>query len=142
MTAQRNGASSALRTNAPGAACTVTPPGDDGSGARTAELSSYSKDEGISAGFFVNGKRSDATTTTVLADIVANAHAIGNHISPNQVADWDCWRAGSDSLVLDVEQCADLYEAKGYELARIDDVPEGGGKPDPCSPSPQQNRAK
>lgn len=51
---------------------------DDGPGARTAELSSYLKSEGVRAGFFVNGKMITANTS-VLAQLVADGHVIGNH---------------------------------------------------------------
>lgn len=52
---------------------------DDGPGARTAELSTYLKAEGIHATFFVNGKNFTGATNTLLAQLVADGHLIGNH---------------------------------------------------------------
>lgn len=50
---------------------------DDGPGARTSELSTFLKNRGIAAGFFLNGKM--IHDTAVLAQLVADGHVIGNH---------------------------------------------------------------
>ena len=34
---------------------------------------------------------------------------IGDHMGPNQAADWDCWSEGADGIVLTPQQCGDLY---------------------------------
>lgn len=56
---------------------------DDGPGARTGELSTYLKEQGIRATFFVNGRRlvteDGGANTTQLAQLVADGHSIGNH---------------------------------------------------------------
>lgn len=158
---------------------------DDGPGARTSELSTYLRNQGISAGFFVNGKM--IHDNAVLAQIIADGHVIGNHtqthvsltgratgkwhlddaatvselaqtdaliapfvaadrfmfrapygdfdsasaaainasamskyagpiywnignnMGPHQAADWDCWSAGNDGVVLTTTRCGDLY---------------------------------
>lgn len=51
---------------------------DDGPGARTAELSTYLKAQGIASSFFVNGKML-AEGTAVLQQIAAEGHLVGNH---------------------------------------------------------------
>ncbi len=50
---------------------------DDGPGPRTSELSTYLVDNGIAAGFFLNGKM--IHDTTVLTQLIADGHVIGNH---------------------------------------------------------------
>lgn len=44
---------------------------------------------------------------------------IGDHMGPEQAADWDCWTPGSDGVVLTTKQCGDLY------LEEIDRVGRG-----------------
>ena len=34
---------------------------------------------------------------------------IGDHMGPDQAADWDCWRSATDGVVLTTQQCGDLY---------------------------------
>lgn len=51
---------------------------DDGPGTRTLELSTYLKNEGIRAGFFVNGKFLGGGTAA-LAQLVADGHVVANH---------------------------------------------------------------
>jgi peptidoglycan/xylan/chitin deacetylase (PgdA/CDA1 family) len=34
---------------------------------------------------------------------------VGDHMGPAQAADWDCWIAGHDGVVLEPEECGDLY---------------------------------
>ncbi len=60
------------------AAKTIALTFDDGPGVRTAELSTYLKAEGIHAAFFVNGKMV-GPDVSVLAQIIADGHVIGNH---------------------------------------------------------------
>lgn len=50
---------------------------DDGPGPRTSELSTYLKNQGIGAGFFVNGKM--IQDNAVLTQLIADGHVIGNH---------------------------------------------------------------
>lgn len=189
---------------------------DDGPGARTAELSSYLKEQGIRAAFFVNGKMI-GTSTTVLQQIVADGHVlanhtqthasltgratggsplssqdvisevaqtdaliapfvnnrflfrapygdfdaqtgaaldgspmkkyvgpinweVGDHMGPNQAADWDCWAEGADGVVLTPQQCGDLYvkeiDSVGHGIVLmhdpyfIDNDPSKGGTVD------------
>ena len=168
---------------------------DDGPGARTSELSTYLRNQGISVGFFVNGKM--IHDNAILAQIIADGHVIGNHtqthasltghatgsrhlddaatvselaqtdvliapfvtadrfmfrapygdfdaasaaainassmskyagpiywnignnMGPHQAADWDCWSAGNDGVVLTTKRCGDLY------LEEIDNVGRG-----------------
>jgi peptidoglycan/xylan/chitin deacetylase (PgdA/CDA1 family) len=168
---------------------------DDGPGPRTSELSTYLENNGIAAGFFLNGKM--IHDTTVLTQLVADGHVIGNHtqthasltgqstgswhlddattvsevaqtdeliapfvtadrflfrapygdfdwssanalnasamskyvgniywdigdhMGPHRAADWDCWSAGKDGIVLTVAKCAELY------LEEIDTVGRG-----------------
>ncbi len=52
---------------------------DDGPGARTAELSTYLKGQGIRATFFVNNNAQQAAFINVLPQLVADGHVIGNH---------------------------------------------------------------
>lgn len=60
---------------------------DDGPGARTSELSSYLKSEGIRAAFFVNGHCFDEgnpcgntlPAETILAQLVSDGHVVANH---------------------------------------------------------------
>jgi peptidoglycan-N-acetylglucosamine deacetylase len=52
---------------------------DDGPGARTAELSAYLKQQGIQAGFFINGQNIVGNDTTVLQTLVADGHIVANH---------------------------------------------------------------
>jgi peptidoglycan/xylan/chitin deacetylase (PgdA/CDA1 family) len=50
---------------------------DDGPGPRTSELSTYLKNEGIHAGFFVNGKM--IHDAAILQQLIDDGHVIGNH---------------------------------------------------------------
>lgn len=50
---------------------------DDGPGPRTSELSTYLKNEGIHAGFFVNGKM--VHDPAILQQLIDDGHVIGNH---------------------------------------------------------------
>jgi peptidoglycan/xylan/chitin deacetylase (PgdA/CDA1 family) len=50
---------------------------DDGPGPRTSELSTYLKNEGIHAGFFVNGKM--VRDPAILKQLIDDGHVIGNH---------------------------------------------------------------
>jgi peptidoglycan-N-acetylglucosamine deacetylase len=52
---------------------------DDGPGDRTSELSLYLKEQGIEAGFFVNGMRIDANAGPILQGLVDDGHIIANH---------------------------------------------------------------
>lgn len=52
---------------------------DDGPGDRTAELSLYLKEQGIEAGFFVNGMRVDAAAGPVLQGLIDDGHIVANH---------------------------------------------------------------
>lgn len=54
---------------------------DDGPGPRTAELSTYLKNEGIQTIFFVNGARvpKDGPGARILQQIVDDGHILGNH---------------------------------------------------------------
>ena len=52
---------------------------DDGPGDRTAELSLYLKEQGIEAGFFVNGMRIDANAAPILQGLIDDGHIIANH---------------------------------------------------------------
>ncbi|WP_169927896.1 polysaccharide deacetylase family protein [Labilithrix luteola] len=191
---------------------------DDGPGLRTDELSTYLKQQGIRAGFFINGRMIHDNKTQILGQLVADGHVIGNHtqnhvsltgrsthtdglsaadsvlevqqtdaiiipfvpsnrfmfrapygdfdessydaiegspmkkyvgpinwdigdhMGPNQAVDWDCWQAGSDGLILTVQQCGDLYlqeiDAVGHGIILmhdpyfIDDDPQKGGTVD------------
>jgi peptidoglycan/xylan/chitin deacetylase (PgdA/CDA1 family) len=182
---------------------------DDGPGPRTSELSTYLENNGIAAGFFLNGKM--IHDTTVLAQLVADGHVIGNHtqthasltgqstgswhlddatavsevaqtdvliapfvtadrfmfrapygdfdwssaaalnaspmrkyvgnihwdigdrMGPHRAADWDCWSAGKDGIVLTVAQCAELYleeiDAVGRGVILMHDPYSIGGNP-------------
>jgi peptidoglycan/xylan/chitin deacetylase (PgdA/CDA1 family) len=44
---------------------------------------------------------------------------IGDHMGPDQAADWDCWTPGADGVVLSTQQCGDLY------VKEIDNVGRG-----------------
>jgi|GEM_PF-482321 len=65
---------------------------------------------------------------------------IGDHMGPDQAADWDCWRPSTDALVLTPRQCGDLYvseiERVGHGVVLmhdpyfIDDDPSKGGTVD------------
>jgi peptidoglycan/xylan/chitin deacetylase (PgdA/CDA1 family) len=50
---------------------------DDGPGPRTSELSTYLKNQGIHAGFFVNGKM--VQDPAILQQLIDDGHVIGNH---------------------------------------------------------------
>jgi peptidoglycan/xylan/chitin deacetylase (PgdA/CDA1 family) len=50
---------------------------DDGPGLRTSELSTFLKNQGIAAGFFVNGRM--IQDNVVLTQLIADGHVIGNH---------------------------------------------------------------
>ena len=50
---------------------------DDGPDARTGELSTYLKGQGIRAAFFVNGNR--LANTAILQQLVADGHVVANH---------------------------------------------------------------
>lgn len=52
---------------------------DDGPGDRTAELSLYLKEQGIEAGFFVNGMRIDANAGPILQGLIDDGHIVANH---------------------------------------------------------------
>ena len=70
---------------------------DDGPGPRMAELSTYLKSEGIRAVFFVNGACIQSTAlpnnscgspvanaTTMMAQVIADGHLIGNHTTTHR----------------------------------------------------------
>jgi len=52
---------------------------DDGPGDRTSELSLYLKEQGIEAGFFVNGMRIDANAGPILQGLIDDGHIVANH---------------------------------------------------------------
>ncbi len=52
---------------------------DDGPAARTAELSTYLKEQGIQAAFFINGQQILGNDTTVLQKLAADGHLVANH---------------------------------------------------------------
>ena len=52
---------------------------DDGPASQTLVLSSYLKGQGIRATFFVNGKNFGSNASTVLSQLAADGHLIGDH---------------------------------------------------------------
>lgn len=52
---------------------------DDGPGPRTKQLSSYLKNEGIQATFFINGKSMGPDAGEILQQIVDDGHLVANH---------------------------------------------------------------
>jgi len=52
---------------------------DDGPGSQTLALSSWLKGQGVRATFFVNGKNFGASPGTVLSQLLADGHLVGNH---------------------------------------------------------------
>lgn len=52
---------------------------DDGPGARTKQLSTYLKNEGIQATFFVNGRSMGPDAGEILQALVADGHLVANH---------------------------------------------------------------
>lgn len=65
--------------NSIAAAKTIALTFDDGPGARTSELSTYLKGQGIRAAFFVNNNAQQSPHIGVLAQLAADGHVIGNH---------------------------------------------------------------
>jgi peptidoglycan/xylan/chitin deacetylase (PgdA/CDA1 family) len=65
---------------------------------------------------------------------------IGDHMGPDQAADWDCWRPSTEALVLTPQQCGDLYVQEIDRVGRgvvllhdpyfVDDDPSKGGTVD------------
>lgn len=52
---------------------------DDGPGPRSGELSTYLKNEGIHAVFFVNGKNITAASAALFTQMLADGHLVANH---------------------------------------------------------------
>jgi peptidoglycan/xylan/chitin deacetylase (PgdA/CDA1 family) len=80
---------------------------DDGPGDRTAELSLYLKEQGIEAGFFVNGMRIDANAGPILQGLIDDGHIVANHtethISLTGVTDGK-GRPAAQTVVAEIEQ--------------------------------------
>jgi peptidoglycan/xylan/chitin deacetylase (PgdA/CDA1 family) len=80
---------------------------DDGPGDRTAELSLYLKEQGIEAGFFVNGMRIDANAGPVLQGLIDDGHIVANHtethISLTGVTDGK-GRPAAATVIAEIEQ--------------------------------------
>jgi peptidoglycan-N-acetylglucosamine deacetylase len=65
---------------------------------------------------------------------------VGDHMGPEQAADWDCWKPGADGVVLTPQQCGDLYVKEIETVGRgivlmhdpyfVDDDPTKGGTVD------------
>jgi peptidoglycan-N-acetylglucosamine deacetylase len=73
---------------------------DDGPGVRTEELSRWLKNNGVRAGFFVNGKMLGRGSEAVLQGLVADGHVIGNHTQTHA----DLTTLGVGGVVSEVEQ--------------------------------------
>lgn len=52
---------------------------DDGPGPRTKQLSTFLKNEGIQAAFFVNGRSMGADAPEILQQLVSDGHLVANH---------------------------------------------------------------
>jgi peptidoglycan/xylan/chitin deacetylase (PgdA/CDA1 family) len=76
---------------------------DDGPGARTLELSHWLRDQGIRAGFFVNG-RMLTDGVAILGEIVADGHVIGNHTQTHA----DLTTLTAAQIVAELEQTDEL----------------------------------
>jgi peptidoglycan/xylan/chitin deacetylase (PgdA/CDA1 family) len=57
---------------------------DDGPGPRTKQLSTYLKNQGIQAAFFVNGRQMGQDSAEILQQLVDDGHLVANHTETHQ----------------------------------------------------------
>lgn len=77
---------------------------DDGPGSRTLELSAWLRDRGIQATFFVNGMHYGDDAASMIQQVLADGHLIGNHTQDHE----DLTSLSNADILSQVEQTDDL----------------------------------